>query len=212
MILLDRDNEALFNIIKTFLTAGQYNFKMPTKGYQSMASPDYLLVTVFERTKIVVLQAVHLIICLDGVQSAAQARQKKVPAAGKIIPVFHLVIPQTVGHIERYILPTAKKRTRIETILAGLYKALEHNQVGNAIDIDTPSAEEAAQMVTSWLFPEEGQESTEWPLPSIGSVKSLIEWDATQQSIRSAASPPAPERTKRPLVRKQSTRADDCSR
>lgn len=212
VILLDRDNEALFNIIKTFLTAGQYNFKMPTKGYQSMASPDYLLVTVFERTKIVVLQAVHLIICLDGVQSAAQARQKKVPAAGKIIPVFHLVIPQTVGHIERYILPTAKKRTRIETILAGLYKALEHNQVGNAIDIDTPSAEEAAQMVTSWLFPEEGQESTEWPLPSIGSVKSLIEWDATQQSIRPAASPPAPERTKRPLVRKQSTRADDCSR
>jgi hypothetical protein len=211
VILLDQDNEPLFNIVKTFLTAGQYNFKMPTRGHQSMVSPDYLLVTVFEKAKTPVIQGVHLVICLDGVQSAAEARQKKAPAAGKIIPVFHLVIPQTVGHIERYILPTAERRTRIETILAGLYKAQEHDQVGNAIDIDTPSVEEAAQLVATWLFPEEGQESTKWPLPSIGSVKSLIEWDTTQQSTRSAVSSPAPERTKRPLVREQSTRADDRS-
>ncbi|KAL1653233.1 hypothetical protein SLS61_004110 [Didymella pomorum] len=199
VILLDQDNEPLFNIVKTFLTAGQYNFKMPTRGHQSMVSPGYLLVTVFEKAKTPVIQGVHLVICLDGVQSAAEARQKKAPAAGKIIPVFHLVIPQTVGHIERYILPTAERRTRIETILAGLYKAQEHDQVGNAIDIDTPSVEEAAQLVATWLFPEEGQESTKWPLPSIGSVKSLIEWDTTQQSTRSAVSSPAPERTKRPL-------------
>lgn len=200
VLLLDQDNNALFNIVKTFLTAGQYNFKMPTKAHQSMASPDSLNITVFPKTVTPVLQAVHLIICLDGVQSAVQARQRKVPATGKIIPVFHLVIPQTIGHLERYMLPMTERRTRIETILAGLARAQASNEVGNAIDIDTPSAREAAQMITSWLFPEEGQESTEWPLPSIGSAQSLIEWDTTQQSIRSAASSPVPERTKRPLV------------
>lgn len=200
VILLDQDNDALFNILKTFLVAGHYNFRLPTKPSQSTASPDSLSITVFPKSMTPVLPAVNLIICLDGVQNAAQARQKKAPAAGKIIPVLHLVIPQTVGHLERYMLPTTDRRTRIETILAGLARAQAGNEVGNAIDIDTPSAGEAAQMITSWLFPDEGQESTEWPLPSIGSAKSLIEWDATQQSVRSAASSPAPERTKRPLV------------
>ncbi|KAF3054008.1 hypothetical protein E8E11_007079 [Didymella keratinophila] len=199
VLLLDQNNDALFNIVKTFLTAGQYNFKMPTKRLQSTVSSDSLMITVFPKSVLPVIQAVHLIICLDGVQNAAQARQRKAPAAGKTIPVFHMVIPQTVGHIERYMLPTTDRRTRIETILAGLAKAQDGNQVGNAIDINTPSAEEAAQMITSWLFPNEGEESTEWPLPSIGSAKSLIEWDATQQSARSAASSPAPERTKRTL-------------
>jgi hypothetical protein len=200
VLLLDQDHNALFNIVKTFLVAGGYNFKMPTKSYQSTVSLDGLFITVFPKTVTPVLPVVNLIICLDGVQNAAQARQRKAPAAGKIIPVLHLVIPRTVGHIERYILPATERRTRIETILAGLARTQARNEVGNAIDIDTPSAREAAQMITLWLFPEEDHESTEWPLPSIGSAKSLIEWDATQQSVRSAASSPAPERTKRPLV------------
>jgi hypothetical protein len=214
VLLLDQDNAALFNIVKTFLAAGQYNFKMPTKSHQSMVSPDRLIITVFPKTVFPVLQAVHLIICLDGVQSAAQARQRKVPATGRIIPVFHLVIPQTVGHLERYVryvLSTTERRSLIETLLAGLSEAQKINEVGNAIDIDTPSAGEAAQMITSWLFPEKGQESTEWPLPSIGSVKRLFEMDATQQSVRYAASSPGPERTKRPLVSEQSITANDCS-
>ncbi|KAF1928223.1 uncharacterized protein M421DRAFT_420756 [Didymella exigua CBS 183.55] len=199
VLLLDQDNNALSNIIRTFLVAGGYKYKMPTKGYQSMASPDSLFITTFPKAVTPVLPVVDLIICLDGVQNAAQARQRKVPASGKIIPVLHLVIPQTVGHIERYILPTTARRIRIETILAGLAQTQTRNEVGNAIDIDTPSAGEAAQMIACWLFPEEEQESTEWPLPSIGSAKSLIEWDATQQSVRSATSSPVPERTKRPL-------------
>ncbi|KAJ4373474.1 hypothetical protein N0V86_007614 [Didymella sp. IMI 355093] len=199
VLLLDQDHNALFNIVKTFLVAGGYNFKMPNKSYQSTVSPDGLFITVFPKTMTPVLPVVNLIICLDGVQNAAQARQRKAPAAGKIIPVLHLVIPRTVGHIERYILPATERRTCIETILAGLARTQARNEVGNAIDIDTPSAGEAAQMITLWLFPEEDRESTEWPLPSIGSAKSLIEWDATQQSVRSAASSPAPERTKRPL-------------
>lgn len=202
VLLLDQDNNALLNILRTFLVAGGYNFKMSTKGYQSTVSPDSLFITVFPRTVTPVLSPVNLIVCLDGVQNAAQARQRKVPASGNTIPVLHLVIPQTVGHIERYILPTTERRPRIEMILAGLARMQTRNEVGNAIDIDTPSAGEAAQMITSWLFPEEDHESTEWPLPSIGSARSFIEWDATQQSVRSAASSPAPERTKRPLVSK----------
>lgn len=200
VILLDQDNVALFNIVKNFLVAGRYNFKLPSRSSQSTASPDSLIITVFPKSMTPVLPAVGLIICLDGVQNAAQARQKKAPAADKIIPVLHLVIPQTVGHLERYVLPATERRSRIETILAGLARAQAGNEVGNAIDMDTPSAGEAAKMITSWLFPDEYQDSIEWPLPSIGSAKSLIEWDATQHSVKSAASSPAPERTKRQLV------------
>lgn len=205
VLLLDEDNRALLNILKTFLVAGGYNFKMPSTGHQSAVSSDSLSITVFPKSVTPVLSTVNLIICLDGVQDAAQARQRTDPALGKTIPVLHLVIPQTVGHIERYILATSQKRLRIETILAALARMQTRNEVGNAIDIDTPSAGEAAQMVTSWLFPEEGQEFTDWPLPSIGSARSFIEWDATQPSVRSAASSPAPERTKRPLVSKTSS-------
>lgn len=210
VLLLDQDVNALSNIIQTFLVARGYNFKMPTKGFQSTVSPDSLFITVFPKTATLVLPVVNLIICLDGMQSAAQARQRRVPASGRIIPVLHLVIPQTVGHIERYVLPTTERRTRIETILAGLARTQTLDEIGNAIDIDTPNAGQAAQMVASWLFPEGGEENTEWPLPSIGTARSIIELVATQQPVRSAASSPAADRTKRPLVSIYHEMTDSC--
>ncbi|KAF2626567.1 hypothetical protein BU25DRAFT_449154 [Macroventuria anomochaeta] len=200
ILLLDQDSNALFNILRTFFAAAAHNYNMPTKGYQSNASNDALTITIFPNTASPIIRPADLIICLDGVQSAAQIRRSNwAMASRRTIPVLHLVISQTIGHIERYILPNLERRLHIETILAGLGQIEQRSEIGNPVDIDTPSAAEAAKLIASWLVLEDDQESTEWPLPSIGSARSFLDYDATQQSVRSATSSPAPERTKRPL-------------
>ena len=201
ILLLDQDKDALLNILRTFFAAGAYNYNMPTKGYRSNTSDDALTITTFPSSTSPILRPADLIICLDGVQSAAEIRQKNwAVASGRVVPVLHLVVPQTVGHVVRYLLPNAERWLRIETVVVALGQIHEKNEIGNAIDIDTPDASEAAQLIASWLFPIGDEESTEWPLPSIGSARSFVEFEATQQSVRSAPSSPDPERTKRPLV------------
>lgn len=201
VLLLDQDNDALMNILRTFLAAAAHDYNMPTKSYQSNASNDTLKITVLPSTVSVIMQRADLAICLNGVQSASQIRQRDwAMASGNTLPVLHLVIPQTVGHIERY-LPTDKpRRSRIETIFTVLGQIEARNEVGKAIDDNTPSAVEAAKSVASWLAHDDNQDNIEWPLPSIGSAPDFMDYDATQQSVRSAVSSPTPERTKRPLV------------
>ncbi|KAJ4352913.1 hypothetical protein N0V95_003823 [Ascochyta clinopodiicola] len=200
VLLLDKDNNALFNILKTFFTAASHNFNMPTKGYQSNTSDDDLTITIFSNTASPILRPVSLVICLDGVQSAAQIRQSNwAMASAKTVPVIHLVIPQTVGHIERYFLSSIERKARIEATVAGLSQIQQSNKIGKPVDLDTPGAAEAANLVSLWLVPDDDQEITEWPLPSIGSVRKFLEYEQTQQSVEPATSPPAPERAKRPL-------------
>ncbi|KAJ4988587.1 hypothetical protein SVAN01_05878 [Stagonosporopsis vannaccii] len=201
VLLLDHDNSALINILRTFLAAAAHNYEIPTKGLQSNASNDTLKITVLPSNVSSIIQPASLVVCLNGVQSAIQIRQRDwAIASGKAIPVLHLVIPQTIGHIERY-LPTDKPRMScIEMIFTVLGQIEARNEVGNAIYIDTPSAVEAAQSVASWLsHDDDQQDSIEWPLPSIGNAPDFMDFDATQQSVKSIASSPAPERTKRPL-------------
>ena len=201
VILLEQDNDALFNILRTFFTAANYNYKMPTKGYQSNAFQDALTITTFSNATCPTIQPADVIICLDGVQSASQIRQSSwAITSGDSVPVLHLIVPQTVSHIERYILSTLERRTRIYEILAGLGQIQSRNEIGNPIDTDTPGATEAARLVASWLVSDAGQESSGWPLPSIGSVRSFMEYNQTQQSVASATSSPTPRRMKRPLV------------
>ncbi|KAF3009458.1 hypothetical protein E8E13_001943 [Curvularia kusanoi] len=196
VLLLDHENVALSNILNTFLTAGNYNYSIYTPKHDSKASNDALKVTVFPSTTSPVIRPVDLIVCLDVVQNAAQIRQNN--WAGKGAPVLHLVIPRSVGHIERYFRGnTANERT--EVTLIGLCQFMESNEIGNRIDIDTPDAVQSARLVATWLTPEDTEESSEWPLPSIGTLDDYLEAHGTQQSVRSTVSSPAPERTKRPL-------------
>ncbi|UPX19862.1 uncharacterized protein EKO05_0010113 [Ascochyta rabiei] len=200
VLLLDQDNDALFGILRTFFTATSHSFSMPTKGYKSNTSNDDLTITVFPNTASPILRPANLIICLDGVQSAAQIRQSNwAVASSKTVPIIHLVIPQTVGHIERYFLPSIERKTRIEATVAGLSQIQKSNKIGKPVDLDTPTAAEAARLISFWLISDDEQEITEWPLPSIGSVRKFLEYEQTQQSVQPATSPPAPERTKRSL-------------
>lgn len=201
VLLLHQDNTALMNILQTFLNAGAYRYKMPTMGAGSDSSNDSLKVTVFSSTASPIISAVDLIICLDGVQDAAQIRQKTWAAAtGQTTPVLHLVIPRTVGHLERYVRSDFTRKKRIVSVLIGLSHFKERGEIGERVHMDTPSPAQSARVVASWLAPEEDHEHAEWPLPSIGSMRDLLELEGTQESALSAASSPVPERVKRPLV------------
>jgi hypothetical protein len=201
VLLLDHENVKLSNILRTLLQAAGHNFSMFKPRHDSKASSDALKITVFPSTTSPVIRPVDLIICLDVVQNAAQIRQNNwATAGGRSAPVLHLIIPHSVGHIERYLRGNSTKERRTEMISVGLSQFLARNVIGNRIDIDTPDAVQSAKLVASWAMPDDEQESSEWPLPSIGSIEDYLEVQGTQQSVRTTASSPVPERAKRPLV------------
>jgi hypothetical protein len=200
VLLLEQDNEALFSILRTFFAATSHNYTMPTKGYQANTFEDALTISIFPATASPILRPADLIICLDGVLHAATIRQSSwAVAPGKTVPVLHLVIPQTVGHIERYISPGLDRRNRIDATLVALSQIQGRHEIGKPIDIDSPSATEAAHEVAAWLIAGDDPERLEWPLPTVGSLKPIME-HSTQQPAVSAPSSPVPERAKRPLV------------
>jgi hypothetical protein len=170
---------------------------MPTRDRQADLTrvEGNLSVTVFASSMSPVIRPVDAIICLDGVQDATQIRQKNWASNPdlEVVPVLHLVISRTVGHIERYLSSSLGRRERIHTILASLASMLE--DLGKPIDEDMLRAPAAAEQVAEWLEANQLDRGL-WPLGSIGSVKEVIEYQ-TQMSQDSAASP-VPERAKRP--------------
>jgi hypothetical protein len=198
VLVTEGDNDALFSILETFCKANSFNCNMPTKGVR--VSSEYLegnlLITAFPSTASPIIQAADLIICLDGVQNAAKIRQKNWAVASGPAPIIHLVLPRSVGHIERYMSSALDNRERMNTIIASL--AQMRSDIGKPIDEDTPQASAAAKEVAHWIMVGEDDGELSWPLPSIGSVKAVIEFQ-TQQSPSSSGSS-VPERTKRPLV------------
>jgi hypothetical protein len=201
VLLLDHGNVALSNILHTFLQAAGHNFSLLNPRHDSKASSDALKITVFPSTTSPVIRPVDLIICLDVVQNAAKIRQNNwATAGGRNAPVLHLVIPHSVGHIERYLRENSTKERRTEMILVGLNQFQDRHEIGNRIDIDTPDAVQSAKLIASWLTPDDEQETPEWPLPSIGSLVDYLEVQGTQQSVKTMASSPVPERAKRSLV------------
>jgi hypothetical protein len=200
LLVTHDDSDALYNILATFCKAKYVNYSMPTKGRQ--ADPNdvegNLLVTIIPADASPIIRPASLIVCLDGMQEATQIRKRnwaKSPVRD-VVPVVHLVIPRTIGHIERYISPTLDPVERMHTMLASL--AQMRPDIGKAINEDTPRDTACAARVADWLIELAEEEDTIWPLPSIGSVKDVIEYQ-TQQSQTSTTSP-APERNKRPLV------------
>ncbi|KAF2125596.1 hypothetical protein P153DRAFT_370236 [Dothidotthia symphoricarpi CBS 119687] len=212
VLVIEQNNDALFSIIETFCKAKFIGYRMPTKGKQ--ANPANIVgdlkVTVLSSGDSPIIRVADLIVCLDGVQQAEQIRQKSWSAApdsgsgSGLAPIIHLVIPRTVGHIERYISSTLDARIRVHTILASLAQMRE--EVGTPIDNDTPRAPIAATQVAEWLIAENNDRGLHWPLPSIGSVKDVIEFQTqvsqastTESTADSTTESPAPERLKRPL-------------
>jgi hypothetical protein len=199
ILVTQEEDNALYKILETFCKAKYVNYSMPTTSRQ--ADPNdiegNLLVTIIPADASPIIRPSDLIVCLDGMQEATQVRKKnwaKSPDRD-VVPVIHLVIPRTIGHIERYISPNLDPVERMHTMLASL--AQVRPDIGKAIDEDTPRDTACAAQVANWLIELAEDEDVTWPLPSIGSVKDVIEYQ-TQQS--QASTTPAPERNKRPLV------------
>tara|TARA_R110002003_G_scaffold1640_1_gene23350 strand:- start:1174 stop:5781 length:4608 start_codon:yes stop_codon:yes gene_type:complete len=198
VLVVEEDNAALFNVIEIFCRANFIDYNMPVSGRRADPADveGALLVSVLPCDTSPILRPADVIICLDGVQDATRIRTKNWAANPelKVVPVLHLVISRTVGHVERYLSSSLDKRKRIHTILASL--AQMRGDLGKPIDEDTPRAPLAAAQVAEWLITSPVDRGI-WPLGSIGSVNEIVEYQ-TQVSQTSATSPPPTERSKRP--------------
>jgi hypothetical protein len=146
---------------------------MPTESRQAhpYEVEGTLLVTIIPGDASPIIRPPDLIVCLDGVQEAAQIRKKdwaKSPERD-VVSVIYPVIPRTVGHIARYISPNMDHTELMHTILASL--AQFRPDISRAVDEDTPHDTVCAAQVADWLVESTEDENLTWPLPSIGSVK-----------------------------------------
>lgn len=199
LLVTQDDSDALYHRIDQACRVLDIRYKMPTNNRQADQPPadghGDLLVTIFPMTSSPIIKPADLIICLDGAQEATQIRQKNWAINPKMdfVPVFHLVIPRTVSHIERCLSPLSNDRKRMHTIIASLQYMVK--ELGTPINGEDIKAIDAATRVAEWLDNSSGEE---WPLGSIGSVTEVIEF-ATQKTQGSPTpTPPPPERLKRP--------------
>jgi hypothetical protein len=190
ILVLENDDAQLFDIVETFLKGRFVNFKSPTRGHQADLArvEGNMMVTVLSRSSSPIVRPPNLIICLDGCAGAAEIRKNNwaVNPDQTAVPLLHLVVPQTVGHIMRYLSPTLTGKRRSHTILVTLAQLSSKGEIGRAM-LHTPKTNEAADGVINFLT-REGL-SAEWPLPSIGSIKDVIDFQS-QQLQEPAASPP----------------------
>ncbi|KAH9882521.1 hypothetical protein J1614_000757 [Plenodomus biglobosus] len=201
VLVIEDDNDALFHILEIFCKAEHVNYNMPTQGRQadSLFTDGAMPVTIIPSNASPIIRAPDIIICLDGMQEAARIRQKNWARSPvrRLVPVFHLVIPRTVGHIERYVSPSLSHLDKLHTTVAGLAQMSMSAEIGQPVDEATERAPVIAEMVVDWLVA--GGTEDLWPLPSIGSIKDVIEYQ-TQVSSQGSSTPPAPENNKRPLL------------
>ncbi|KAI8933182.1 hypothetical protein NX059_009820 [Plenodomus lindquistii] len=201
VLVVEDDNDTLFRFLETFCKAKYVHFNMPTKGRTADArlTDGLLSVTIIPSTASSIIRAPDLIICLDGVQEAAKLRQKNWARSPvrRNVPVLHLVVPRTVGHIERYLSQSLSHLDKLHTTVAGLAQISVSADIGKPVDESTPRAPAIAKLVVDWLV--DGSDEDAWPLPSIGSIKDVIEYQTQLSSSQASTTPPAPERNKRPL-------------
>ena len=210
VVIQKKNSQKLFHLMETYLSGKGVRFESPETGQRGDSSNpegNETWVTLLSSTSNTISHPPDLVICLDGNSTASQIRQRtwaqnpNRPA----VPLLHLVIPRTVGHIERYLSPNLDALRKSHTIVAALAQFHAQSEIGQAIDYRTPRTSAAASAVVDFLFPaEESSSLAEWPLPALGSVKDVIEFQ-TQYS-QEAPTPISPHPSsisagKRPLVR-----------
>jgi hypothetical protein len=201
VLVTQGEDDILYNILETLCRAKYVNFSMPTRRRQADPN-DYegnLLVTIIPADASPTIPPANLIVCLDGLQEATQIRTKNWASSPNcnIVPVIHLVIPRTIGHIERCISPSQTPVERMHTLLARL--AQVRLDIGKAIDEETPRAIVCGARIATWLTEVAHDKDTTWPLPPISILKDLIEYETPQ--IETEITVEAFERRKRLLVR-----------
>ena len=197
VIVTEEDDDALYAILETFCRANKVHFDIPRRG-EFGESKGGMNVSIVPQTGCPIMRFSDIIICLDGIQDATEIRERFWAQSTEraFVPIIHLVIPRTVGHIERYVSPNLGPVERMHTILASLAHMRE--DIGKPIVETTPRDAVCAALICAWLKDTSEDSEFDWPIPSIGSIKDVIEYQ-TQQS-QPLVNSPVPERVKRPLV------------
>jgi hypothetical protein len=204
IVVVGNDDDRIYNILEKFCKGRLLNFQIPVKSRK--ADPDdvegQLIVTVLASNSSPIVRPPSAIICLDRGINTAQIRKKswyRNPDR-QTIPIIHLVIPRSIGHIERYVSDTLDSKKRLHTIFCCL--AHVFGSIGLPLDDSAPTATKAAELVADYLIlldQDEADEQAEWPLKPIGSIKPEVVYQ-TQQSQEAISSPaPATMSSKRPL-------------
>ncbi|KAF2254141.1 hypothetical protein BU26DRAFT_546515 [Trematosphaeria pertusa] len=198
ILVIEKDDERLFDIVETFLKGKFVNLKSPTRGRQADLAhvEGNVMVTVLSSNSSPVVRPPDLVVCLDGCLEAAQIRKKSwtMTPDRSVVPLIHLVIPRTVDHIQRYV---SQNLRRLHTIIASL--AQFQGEYGHAMYAHSPRTDVAAEGVVAFLVAseEDGQAQADWPLPTISSIK---EFQSQQSQETITSPPPGPAASaKRPL-------------
>ncbi|KAJ4293670.1 hypothetical protein N0V90_008954 [Kalmusia sp. IMI 367209] len=206
IVIENEDNKRLFQITESFLRGKHFNFESPITGQTASAinNEGRLRITILSSTSSHIVRPADLIVCLDGSLEAAKIWTKswaRKPDESHV-RCLHLVIPLAIGHIERCLSPNLDARKKLHTITATLAQFNKKKEIGKAVDRTTPRTNEAATNVVRFLFPLPEEPSlSEWPLPGIGSIKKVVEFQS-QKVPDIAASPISASNaaSKRPLV------------
>jgi hypothetical protein len=204
IVVVGDDDERIYNILEKFCRGKLLNYQVPAKGRKAKLDgvEGQLMVTMLASNSSPVVRPPSAIICLDGGINTAQIRKKswyRNPDR-QTVPIIHLVIPRSIGHIERYVSDALDSKKRLHTIFCCL--AHVYASIGLPLDDSAPTATKAAEMVANYLISldqDGADEQTEWPLKPIGSIKPEVVYQ-TQQSQEAISSPaPATISSKRPL-------------
>lgn len=211
IIVLIEQNLELAKIIESFLRGANFSFDSPISGetYSAAEEPDndmkLLKITILPSTSSRLTREAHLIVCLEGKPDPVGIRKK--PWALKpdrsAVPLLHLVIPRTIGHIDRCLSTKIKAKRRQDTIIAALSQFTMNHEIGQAVDYVPPRSYEIgfADEVVRFLIPSQDEVAlSDWPLPAIGSIRDVIEYESQQsQNIMSLPSE-SNAAGKRPLI------------
>lgn len=202
IVVIEKYDLRLLGMVEKFLRGKDISYKFPAKGRMSDSSlmAETLTITILSAEETFIMSPPDFIVCLDGTLNASRIRTKRwaTNPDRSPIPVFELVVPRSVSHIERYISPALSPKRRMHTLFATL--AQVHDYIGQPM-VNSPSAIDAAAMVAEYIIALGEDQLPEWPLPPIGSIKSVIEFSSQHSQEAMPSPPPAGgfKASKRPL-------------
>jgi hypothetical protein len=124
---------------------------------------------------------------------------------GKKCPVFHLLIQNSVEHVDMCVPSTLDEEPRLQTVV---YYVTQARQEVGVLPLGYPSPTLAAEKLAKWFSA--GGDAGQWPLPPLGSIRGIerltdSQSSDSQQSLQVIGEPPdnaddIQNGQKRPLV------------
>ncbi|KAI9766257.1 MAG: hypothetical protein M1840_006671 [Geoglossum simile] len=172
-------SKRLLDILELFLKAKRFKFSRPDRPDNSRVKthlklPGQMTITLQETGEmgaVYVATNADLVIALDRSFNPhdrhVEVMRSHAFIVGKKCPVFHLVARNSVEHIDLCVPPVPAER-RLQTIV--YYVAQTRHDIG-LLSPEYPTPASAADQLARWIS--SGAEERLWPLPSIGSIRSI---------------------------------------